>query len=71
MSQEIRREFFAVDITGAVIQLEPVPNSETHPAIPGLSRIRLTTVETTPDTQFFPAAGTCQRYEVIIRRKTA
>lgn len=69
MSQEFRRQFFAVAWGSGFVKLHSIPGTESLPPNLDITRIRLTTTAATPDTQFFEAAGSgCGRFEVIIRK---
>jgi hypothetical protein len=71
MPSEIRRELVITGTSGDYVFLEPASaNLEAHPAIPAIDRIRVQTVESTPDATFWNESG-CHHFEVIIRPKSA
>ena len=73
---EIVQQFFAANITGTAVQLSPATTGSGSGGIRGIARpphlaiaqLTVTTVESTPPVDFWPAVTGCQRYEVTIRK---
>lgn len=67
---EVRREFYASEMTNETVTLSPAAGLDNHPAAPPLNQLTVSTQTKYSPCELWTAVTTCARYEVIIRRKT-